>query len=186
MSRSAAPRHLACLAWLACAGMLPAWAADPPSQYPAFETQGQAQRMRTQPSAPHALGFIDTQAPHCLQPDRTLDQCYINFYYNGVVSDQFVTTFTIALDGRPVAGAYGFFQSSFSLPRKTLGDRGLAVACGIPGASDDPDPAIGLRYAYTIRARDSAAQTSANYGVIGCPAYVPDLMLRDGFENPLP
>jgi hypothetical protein len=53
--------------------------------------------------------------------------------------------------------------------------RGFRVACGPLVPSDDPTitPDHGNTYAYTIRARDTAGLTAANYGTVFCPAFIP-------------
>lgn len=172
------------LPWIVAsgAGAQPAAApGDRPARAIALlELSGDMQR--TRPLDPGALGFITTESPHCLQPDPAFDVCYLNFQYNGVSSDQYVTAFTVAVSDRIAMRAQGFFQSSFALPRATLGSLGVRVACGRTGASGDADPMVGLRHPFTIRARDSADTNSANYGAIGCPAYFPELNFADGFE----
>ena len=155
--------------------------AEPPVRAVSLlEISGDMQR--TRPVEPAALGFITTDAPHCLQPDPAFDACYINFQYNGVSSDQYVIWFTVSVAGRIAMRADGFVQPSFALPRNTLGSLGLRVACGLTGASGDADPMVGLSYPFTIRARDSANTNAANYGTIGCPAYFPELSFADSFE----
>jgi hypothetical protein len=180
-------RRTACaiLPWLAATGAVLAQAAMPPAQQAAdapwvLELSGDMQRTRTQPQA---LGFIATESPHCIQLDPAVDACYINFQFNGVSSDQYVTEFTVAVNGLIAMRAYGFFQGAFSLPRNSLGDLGLRVACGRTGASGDADPLVGLRHPFTIRAKDSAGQNAANYGAIGCPAFFPELNFANGFEG---
>lgn len=183
-------RRAACaiLSWLAATGGVlaqPAMPSAPHATDPPWilELAGDMQRTRTPPLAPQALGFIATESPHCIQLDPAVDACYINFQFNGVSSDQYVTEFTVAVNGLIALRAYGFFQGAFSLPRNSLGDLGVRVACGRTGASGDVDPLVGLRHPFTIRARDSAGLNAANYGVIGCPAYFPELNFADGFEG---
>ena len=70
----------------------------------------------------------------------------------------------------PVAHTQGFFQTSMYVPYNMLG-QGVKVACGAKGAGGDQN--LGAAYAYTIRARDSANLSSANYGTVYCPPYTP-------------
>lgn len=177
-------RRVACSILLGAAavgaGAQPAPAERSTRAVSVLELSGDMQR--TRPLEPAALGFITTESPHCLQPDPAFDACFLNFQYNGVSSDQYVITFTVAVSDRIAMRAHGFFQSTFSLPRDSLGSLGVRVACGRTGASGDPDPGVGLRYPFTIRAQDSANTNAANYGAIGCPAFVPELNFADSFE----
>jgi hypothetical protein len=161
------------------AGAQPAAA---PAERPVAVLEVSGDMQRTRPLEPGALGFITTESPHCLQLDPAFDACYLNFQYNGVSSDQYVTTFTVAVSDRIAMRATGFFQSAFSLPRDSLGGLGVRVACGRTGASGDADPGVGLRYPFTIRAQDSANTNAANYGSIGCPAFIPEVNFADSFE----
>jgi hypothetical protein len=73
-------------------------------------------------------------------------------------------------DFGPVAHTQGFFQTSMYVPYSMLG-QGVKVVCGAPGAGGDPQ--MGKAYGYTIRARDSANLSSANYGTVYCPPFTP-------------
>jgi hypothetical protein len=109
------------------------------------------------------IGFIDSPSATCYQPDPGLDECFINWYY--------MITMTASLNAfGPVAHVQGFFQTSMYVPYNML-DRGFKVSCGSKGAGGNP--ILGKAYAYTIRARDSAGLSSANYGTVYCPAYKP-------------
>jgi hypothetical protein len=80
-------------------------------------------------------------------------------------------TMTLSLNNSgPVAHTQGFFQTSMYIPYNMLGE-GVKVACGPLGAGGKPT--LGNAYGYTIRARDSAGLSSANYGTVYCPARRP-------------
>ncbi len=116
------------------------------------------------------IGFIDSPSATCYQPDHTQNNCYINWYYMSVsASPNYMITMTATLnDFGPVAHTQGFFQTSMYVPYNMLG-QGFKVACGSQGSGGNPD--LGAAYAYTIRARDSAGLSSANYGTVYCPYY---------------
>jgi len=117
------------------------------------------------------ISFIDSPTAMCYQPDPAQDVCYINHYYLSVsASPSYIITMTLTLNPRPVAHYQGFFQTSMYVPYSMHG-QGFKVACGALGAGGNP--ALGNAYAYTVRARDSAGLSSANYGTAYCPAYVP-------------
>ncbi|SFN59108.1 hypothetical protein [Dokdonella immobilis] len=118
------------------------------------------------------ISFIESPTATCYQPDHTQDTCYINWYYLAVSADP---NYMVSMQAEinvfgKVARYSGFFQTSMYVPFN-MHDRGFKVACGGLGAGGDPE--FGNAYAYTIRAKDSAALTSANYGTVFCPAYTP-------------
>lgn len=118
------------------------------------------------------IGFIDSPTAACYQPDHTQNVCYINWYYLYVSADpsyMVSMSATINVFGR-VANYQGFFQTSMYVPFN-MHDRGFKVTCGVLGAGGDPE--LGNSYAYTIRAKDSNALSSANYGTVYCPAFIP-------------
>jgi len=118
------------------------------------------------------IGFIDSPSATCYQPDATRDECLINWYYVSVgASPNYMITMTLSLNDRgPIAHTQGFFQTSMYVPYNMLG-KGFKVACGNVGAGGNPT--LGNAYAYTIRARDSAGLSSANYGTVYCPPFNP-------------
>lgn len=118
------------------------------------------------------IGFIDSPSATCYQPDHTKNECYISWYYLSVdASPNYMITMTTFLNNfGPVAHTQGFFQTSMYVPYNMLG-QGVKVACGSKGAGGDPN--LGAAYAYTVRARDSANLSSANYGTVYCPPYTP-------------
>jgi hypothetical protein len=141
------------------------------------ETQGENLREiqgDTQVDGPQqpAIGFIDSPSATCYQPDPALNECYLNWYYLSVsASPNYMITMTLTLNNTgPVAHTQGFFQTSMYIPYSMLG-QGVKVACGAPGAGGNPQ--LGNAYAYTVRARDSAGLSSANYGTAYCPPYKP-------------
>ncbi len=141
------------------------------------ETEGESMREISAPSAVENplspdIGFIDSPSATCYQPDHSKDECFINWYYLSVsASPNYMITMTATLnDFGPVAHVQGFFQTSMYVPYNML-DRGFSVACGPAGAGGKT--LLGKAYAYTIRARDSAGLSSANYGTVYCPAYQP-------------
>jgi hypothetical protein len=141
------------------------------------ETQGENVREVTAPvqvNAPQqpSISFIDSPTATCYQPDKAEDACYLNWYYMSVdANPNYMITMTVMLNAiGPVAHMQGFFQTSMYAPYNMFG-RGFKVACGAPGAGGNPQ--LGNAYAYTIRARDSAGLSSANYGTTYCPPYTP-------------
>ncbi len=145
----------------------------------ASETEGENQRVISGPSdgvsanSPTApdIGFIDSPSATCYQPDPVQNICYVNWYYLSVsASPNYMITMTLTLNPRVVAHTQGFFQTSMYVPYNMLG-QGFKVACGALGAGGNPQ--LGNAYAYTIRARDSAGLSSANYGTVYCPAHLP-------------
>lgn len=118
------------------------------------------------------IGFIDSPSATCYQPDPSRNECYLNWYYLSVDAyPNYMITMTLSLNNTgPVAHTQGFFQTSMYVPYNMLG-QGVKVACGDLGAGGNPK--LGNAYAYTIRARDSAGLSSANYGTTYCPAYTP-------------
>ena len=118
------------------------------------------------------ISFIDSPSATCYQPDPGRDECHLSWYYLSVdAAPNYMITMTLSLNAiGPVAHTQGFFQTSMYIPYNMLGE-GFNVACGAPGAGGDPQ--LGNAYGYTIRARDSAGLSSANYGTAYCPAYTP-------------
>jgi hypothetical protein len=117
-----------------------------------------------------SIGFIDSPSSTCYQPDPTQDMCYINWYYLSVSADpSYMISMTVALNAIGfVSRTSGFFQTSMYTPYNMYGD-GFKVPCGSAGAGGHP--VLGNAYAWTIRARDSAGLSSANYGTTYCPAF---------------
>ena len=129
----------------------------------------------------HAIGFIDSPSASCRKIRG--NECAISWYYLAVnAAPNYVISMRIQLqlgtdDPQTVVHhTQGFFQTSMYLPYDMIGE--FPVPCGRPGSSADPmpqpSPAVpipyGNSYAYTIRARDSANLSSANFGTVVCPA----------------
>lgn len=141
------------------------------------ETQGENQReivstsQINEPQVPN-IGFIESPSATCYQPDPARDECRLTWYYLSVsAAPNYMITMTLALNNTgPIAHTQGFFQTSMYIPYNMLG-QGVKVACGDLGAGGNP--LLGNAYAYTVRARDSAGLTSANYGTTYCPPYNP-------------
>jgi hypothetical protein len=141
------------------------------------ETQSESVREIVAPEASTApqqpnIGFIDSPSATCYLPDPSQDSCYINWYYLSVdASPNYMITMTATINNvGPVAHTQGFFQTSMYVPYNMLG-QGFKVPCGDLGAGGNPQ--LGNAYAYTIRARDSAGLSSANYGTVYCPPFTP-------------
>jgi hypothetical protein len=141
------------------------------------ETQGESVREIYAPSGenfPEApnISFIDSPTSSCYQPDASLDDCYINWYYMSVnASPNYMVAMTATINSiGPVARYQGFFQTSMYVPYN-MQDRGFKVACGSLGAGGIET--MGNAYAWTINARDSSNLKSANYGTVYCPAFQP-------------
>jgi hypothetical protein len=123
------------------------------------------------------IGAIDSPSATCYQPDPARDECYLTWYYLSVnAAPNYMITMTLSLnDIGPVAHTQGFFQTSMYVPYSMLG-KGIRVACGTLGAGGNLN--LGNAYAYTIRARDSAGQGTANYGTAYCPAFQPKALVH--------
>ncbi|MBI5031745.1 MAG: hypothetical protein HZB51_14540 [Chloroflexi bacterium] len=140
------------------------------------ETQNTSAREITGPqtSAPQQpnIGFIDSPSITCYQPDPTQDTCYLNWYYMSVnASPNYMITMTLTLNSIGVVEhVQGFFQTSMYVPYNMNG-QGFRVACGPLGAGGNPE--LGNAFSWTLRARDSANLSSANYGTAYCPARKP-------------
>jgi hypothetical protein len=118
------------------------------------------------------IGFIESPTAGCVQPDPTKDECFINWYYMSVdAAPSYMITMTVMINDFGFVSRYsGFFQSSMYVPY-SMNPQGYKVACGSLG--DGGNPSWGEVYNWTIRARDSAGLSSANYGSVYCPAFTP-------------
>lgn len=118
------------------------------------------------------IGFIDSPTATCYQPNAAVDVCWVNWYYLSVnASPNYMICMRATINEfGPVANYQGFFQTSMYAPYNMHG-QGFRVSCGALGASGNPN--LGKAYAYTIRAYDSAGLSSANYGTVWCPAFIP-------------
>jgi hypothetical protein len=141
------------------------------------ENQGENVRQIEAPAGQNTtlapdIGFIDSPSAGCYQPDPTIDECRINWYYLSVSADpSYMISMTVKInDFGFVANYNGFFQKSMYVPYNMNGI-GFKVPCGALGSGGNPY--LGRAYAYTIRARDSANLGAANYGTVYCPAYTP-------------
>ena len=133
-----------------------------------------------------SISFIDSPAATCYGPLAEVNACYINWPYLQVsaTSPNYMNRMTLTIDGRVRAVYTGFFQASMFVP-SGMHAEGFKVACGIAGASGDPDS--GRHYAYAIDAVETGGLSSANYGTVICPAdYRLDLIFRNGFDLGLP
>ena len=133
-------------------------------------------RKKASPQHP-LISFIDSPTATCYQPDPRRDVCFINWYYFSVdASPNYMTGLWVFLNPNLVSQTQGFFQTSIYVPYSMLG-QGFRVACGPPVDDTTTLPGVtithGNQYAYTIRARDSASLSSANYGSVTCPAFLP-------------
>ncbi len=142
------------------------------------EVEGENMREITSDSGENSIdnsiliGFIDSPTATCYQPDRRVDECYINWYYMSVSAAPatYMIWLEVEINGQKVSRTSGFFQSSMYIPDNMLGN-GFRVSCGALNSGGNPE--FGNIYTYTIRARDSNDQNSTNYGAVLCPAYIP-------------
>ena len=121
------------------------------------------------------ISFIESPTATCYQPNPNVDSCFINWYYLSVTSDpNYMVSLEVTLDDfGKVSRSQGFFQTSMYIPFSMLGN-GFQVTCGAQVDRGNPDlVGLGNSYLYTIRAKDTAALSSANYGTVYCPAYIP-------------
>jgi hypothetical protein len=123
-----------------------------------------------------AISFIDSPTATCYQPDRRVDECFINWYYLSVSAGtpNYMHFMSLTLNATGGIGLYyGFFQESMYVPYN-MHDRGFRVKCGPLVPSADPSvPDHGNSYGYTIRARNTEGLAAANYGTVFCPAFIP-------------
>lgn len=145
----------------------------------AEESVDGAQRMADRKS----ISFINTASPYCHQPDSRVDRCFIGFAWHAVSSSSYMVKLQVSIGGRRVVEDRGFFQSGMFIDQTSLGGTGYRVSCGLTGAGGSSDPMVGLVYDYAIRAEDSEGLTSQNFGTIGCPAFLPPELFRNGFEG---
>ena len=126
----------------------------------------------------HAIGFIESPSATCRKIQG--NECAISWYYLAVdAAPSYMISMRVQLQlvpGGPQAVVHhtqAFFQTSLYVPYDMIGE--FKVPCGKAGTSPDPfpQPTPGLPYGnaftYTIRARDSANLSSANYGTVFCP-----------------
>ena len=135
------------------------------------------------PASAKALSPIATRAPYCFQADPERDECVIGFENHQVTSTTNLVKLQITVGGRRVVEDRAFFQSSLFLGFSHIGRPGYKVACGLSGSGGDSDPLIGQRYNFQIFADDSDGASTQNFGTIGCPAFIPRQLFRDGFES---
>ena len=131
------------------------------------------------PASPDAplISFIDSPSPTCYKPDPRQDLCFVTWNSNSVSASasQYIISMRFTLDGRLVAHAAGFFQTSMHLPGDMFGP-GFRVSCGPPVSVPAPwDPMAtlvkGNDYSWAINANETGGLKSANYGSVSCPAY---------------
>jgi hypothetical protein len=123
-----------------------------------------------------AISFIDSPSATCSLPTPGTGACYIewNYLYVTAASGSYVISMTVSIDNRIRAYYAGFFQSAMYIPAD-LTAPGYKVTCGTPG--NGSTAAWGKTYAYTLRARDTAGLSAANYGSVTCPADVVRIFL---------
>jgi hypothetical protein len=134
------------------------------------------------PGAPR-ISFIDSPTAACYGPLAEINACYIQWSSLQVsaTSPQYIERMTVTIDGRVRAVYSGFFQTSMTVP-PGMQNEGFKVACGIAGASGDPES--GFNYSYTVKARETGGLSSSNFGTAVCPAdYRLDLIFRNGFDT---
>ena len=98
------------------------------------------------------ISFIDSPTAACYGPLAEINACYIQWSNLQVsaTSPQYIERMTLSIDGRIRAVYSGFFQTSMTVP-PGMHKEGFKVACGIAGASGDPDS--GFNYSYAVRAQ---------------------------------
>lgn len=120
-----------------------------------------------------AIGFIDSPSAICRKVGKGND-CVISWYYMSVgASPNYMIEAWFLVDGALVSRVAGFFQTSMYVPAEQLE---FPVKCGGAGMTPLPEPTpfpgmppYGRTYSWTIRARDSANLSAANYGSVTCP-----------------
>lgn len=115
------------------------------------------------------ISFIDSPTAACVLPRAGTGVCYMTWSYMYATADpQYVISMTVEIDGKKRGNYMGFFQKYMYVPSEMLA---FKVTCGEAGASGVPG--MGLSHGYTLRGRDSAGLTAANYGSAICPADSP-------------
>lgn len=115
------------------------------------------------------ISFISSPTAACQVAQPNSGLCNITWSYLYAYADpNYMITMTVSIDNNPRARYNGFFQTYMFVPSEMLS---FQVACGPPGASGHPD--FGFLHAFTLRARDSASLTAANYGSVLCPINEP-------------
>jgi len=84
---------------------------------------------------------------------------------SAIADPNYMVTMTVSIDDNFRARYSGFFQTSMVVPSEMMT---FQVQCGAPGSGGDPY--YGAVHTYTLRARDSAGLSAANYGSVTCPA----------------
>jgi hypothetical protein len=131
------------------------------------EITAPSQTLAVQP----AISFIESPSDTCYKPDPTQDACCTNWYYNSVSASPDYNYH----DADHQLGGHrgqdlGVFPGVGACPVQQLGE-GFKVLCGALGSGGNPD--LGATHAWTIRVRDSAGLSSANYGTVYCPFHGP-------------
>jgi hypothetical protein len=155
-----------------------ALAAGPATQDPGGESHRETDAVPGIPS----ISFIDSPTAACYGPLAEINTCYIQWSSLQVsaTSPQYIERMTVTIDGRVRAVYSGFFQTSMTVP-PGMQKEGFKVACGIAGASGDPES--GFNYSYSVKARETGGLTASNFGTAVCPAdYRLDLIFRNGFD----
>lgn len=119
------------------------------------------------------ISFIDSPGATCYVAAKGTGACYIqwSYLYVEAASSQYMISMTVAIDDRMRAYHAGFFQTAIYIPGDMF-DPGFRVDCGDRAPGGAGAAGFGNTYRYTLRARDTAGLTAANYGTVTCPADV--------------
>jgi hypothetical protein len=116
-----------------------------------------------------AISFITQDNQHCYKPARG-HLCYVDVGYLYVnASPNYMLHMTVYVDDVVVLRLNAFFQQYLSYSADHV-PAGFPVACGYAGTNAKGDLELGGDHKVTVRAEDSSAMKSANYGTVTCPA----------------
>jgi hypothetical protein len=107
--------------------------------------------------------------PVCVQPDPASSACYIKTLSAVATgSESSFSQLNVLVDNKLRLSMMGFFEANAYLYSDMLGN-GLAVACGRPNASGNPD--YGKSYILKITASMSDGANTWGSAVVRCPYY---------------
>jgi len=113
---------------------------------------------------------LDITNPSCVQSQTENSTCYIKAFsiaaYGG---DPSFSQLKVFVDGKLRMNMQGFFEANAYLNSDMLGD-GLAVACGGPNASGNPD--YGKIYTMYVTASMGDGANTWGSAQVRCPYYV--------------
>lgn len=112
---------------------------------------------------------LDITNPVCVQSQTDTSTCYIKaFSIDAYGSDTSFSQLRVFVDGKLRVNMQGFFEANAYLSSDMLGD-GLAVSCGGPNASGDPN--FGKFYTMYVTASMGDGANTWGSAQVRCPYY---------------